>query len=98
MPRRNQDIRSFLPQPRLVSGESEDERIERTEFERHRQIDSLLAELPISSVERQFVINTAEKLVDLACDEYVRVRTAIDLHPQCISAAATVAMMIVYDG
>lgn len=87
-----------MPQLQLTSEESEDERIERTDRERRQQINSMLGKLPMSPIERQFVINTAEKMVDLACEDYVQAMKTVNLNPQCISAAATVAMMIVYDG
>ena len=68
------------------------------ELERRQHIESMLEKLPMTPTERQFVINTAEKLVEIVCEEYSRAIRINGINPECISAAATVASMIVYDG
>jgi hypothetical protein len=87
-----------MPSLKRIPGESDDERFERTTNQRRQQIDAMLDKLAVSQDERQFIIATAQRMVDLLCDDYSAARTFRNLTPECISAAATAAMIIVYDG
>ena len=96
MPRKQFDVPQ-MQMPKPIPGESTDEHFERVTKERSQQIGHMLDKLDVSQNERQFIVSTAERVVDMICDDYLKARKDKNLGNECISAAATVAMMIVYD-
>ena len=88
----------LVPAHEPATHETDDDRLAREDAASARRIDVMLARLCLSELERQFAENVGERIVELVSDAYVQATAGTDRYdPACITAAVTVALMVVYD-
>jgi hypothetical protein len=79
-------------------GESDEALQAREDAESERRIAVKLAEMGLADRERQFALGVGERIVEMVSDLYVQANMGTHGYDAaCITAAITVALMVVYD-